>query len=179
MKRAIRSRVVIEDHGKLIRRHPHVLGGSRLLPPDRPSTGGRGLRSGEEPRAPGALRIDPACRRAGAYKVQQSAAALGFDWPSLRGGEMREEPGAERCISQRGGGQNRRRIWRLAICRRQRGPFFKDKSGAGFGESPAKIHGSLCLYCGESGLEPAAVQQLFVGGAGPLVGRGQGGGKNN
>ena len=80
---------------KLIRRHPHVFESSRAATAaqadgswEKAKELERGAKKG------GAIPIDaglPALL--GAYKVQQRAAALGFDWPSLEGAveKLREE----------------------------------------------------------------------------------------
>lgn len=89
------ERVINGISAKLIRRHPHVFGGDRAVS----VTGATGrweqIKEQEKgPALPGSIRIDaglPALL--GAYKVQQRAATLGFDWPSLEGAveKLREE----------------------------------------------------------------------------------------
>jgi nucleoside triphosphate diphosphatase len=81
--------------GKLIRRHPHVFGEARHLPPDAVKAlwgeikagekAERALRRGLAPDAPQSVlagvssALPPAQR---AVKLQDKAAAVGFDWPS-------------------------------------------------------------------------------------------------
>jgi len=81
---------------KLIRRHPHVYGESKVKDGDhayrqwqqikKSEQGGASL-LGEQPRALPAL--------VAAYRVQEKAGAVGFDWPDVTGtlGKVREETG--------------------------------------------------------------------------------------
>ncbi|HHW74381.1 MAG TPA: nucleoside triphosphate pyrophosphohydrolase [Firmicutes bacterium] len=89
------ERVIEGISAKLIRRHPHVFGGSRASSTGQAVDRWERVKEREKsPGAPGALRIDPGLPSLlGAYKVQQRAAALGFDWPSLEGAvaKVREE----------------------------------------------------------------------------------------
>ena len=80
---------------KLIRRHPHVYGDTQISNGDaayrqwqetkQGEKGGKGSLLGEQPRGLPAL--------VGAYRVQEKAAAVGFDWPSPDGPlrKVREE----------------------------------------------------------------------------------------
>jgi len=80
---------------KLIRRHPHVYGGAELSGGEaayrqwqeikRDEKGGAGSLLGEHPKGLPAL--------VGAYRTQEKAAAVGFDWPSPEGAfaKVREE----------------------------------------------------------------------------------------
>lgn len=80
---------------KLIRRHPHVFGAERAA--TEAQAVGRWERIKEQERnavGRAAIQVDPglpALLRA--YKIQQRAAGLGFDWPSLEGAvaKLREE----------------------------------------------------------------------------------------
>jgi len=72
---------------KLIRRHPHVYGGAAVADGDaayrqwqeikRQEKGGEGSLLGEQPKGLPAL--------VAAYRVQEKAGAVGFDWPSADG----------------------------------------------------------------------------------------------
>jgi MazG family protein len=80
---------------KLIRRHPHVYGSSEIADGDaayrqwqeikRHEKGGNGSLLGETPRGLPAL--------VAAYRLQEKAGAVGFDWPNADGafGKIREE----------------------------------------------------------------------------------------
>lgn len=80
---------------KLIRRHPHVFGISRESTPA--GAIGRWEQVKELEKGAGAagrIQVDPALPALlRAYKIQQKAAALGFDWPSLEGAveKLKEE----------------------------------------------------------------------------------------
>ncbi len=89
------DRVIRGLSEKLIRRHPHVFGTVRAA--SEAQAVGRWERIKEQERnavGKGAIQVDPglpALLRA--YKIQQRAANLGFDWPSLDGAvaKLREE----------------------------------------------------------------------------------------
>jgi tetrapyrrole methylase family protein / MazG family protein len=80
---------------KLIRRHPHVYGDAQVSNGEaayrqwqeikKLEKGGKGSLLGEQPKGLPAL--------VAAYRVQEKAAAVGFDWPDARGplGKVREE----------------------------------------------------------------------------------------
>src|SRR5438105_203468 len=80
---------------KLIRRHPHVYGGSEVRDGDaayrqwqeikQRERGGQGSLLGEQPKGLPAL--------VAAYRIQEKAAAVGFDWPTREGplAKVREE----------------------------------------------------------------------------------------
>ena len=83
-------------HEKLVRRHPHVFGDAEARTPGRVRERWEALKTEQEGRegifhdVPGSL---PALLRA--RKVQRRAAAVGYDWPDLRGpfAKVREELG--------------------------------------------------------------------------------------
>lgn len=89
------ERVINGISEKLIRRHPHVFGTDRAA--SEAQAVGRWEQIKEQERnavGKGTIQVDPglpALLRA--YKIQQRAAGLGFDWPSLEGAveKLREE----------------------------------------------------------------------------------------
>lgn len=83
---------------KLIRRHPHVFGTGRVTSPA--GAVGRWEQVKELEKGAGAagrMQVDPALPALlRAHKIQQNAASLGFDWPSLEGAvEKLKEEAAE------------------------------------------------------------------------------------
>ena len=100
------GRVINGISAKLIRRHPHVFGSARAASAGQAVERWEKVKEREKsPGAPGSLRIDPGLPALlGAFKVQQRAAALGFDWPSVEGAvaKLREEA-AELEDAYRGG----------------------------------------------------------------------------
>ena len=85
---------------KLVRRHPHVYGGAAIADGQRAYQQWQEIKKGEKPRAgkePSLLGDQPKGLPAlvAAYRLQEKAAAVGFDWPSLAGpvAKIREEIG--------------------------------------------------------------------------------------
>ena len=98
--------VVRDVHVKLVRRHPHVFGDAEARTPGRVRERWEALKTEQEGRegifhdVPEAL---PALLRA--RKVQRRAAAVGYDWPDLKGplAKVREElDELEEAIAQAG-----------------------------------------------------------------------------
>lgn len=89
------DKVIDGISAKLIRRHPHVFGTGRAASAVQATGCWERAKDQEKgSQAGGFIRIDPGLPALlGAYKVQQRAAALGFDWPTLEGAveKLREE----------------------------------------------------------------------------------------
>jgi MazG family protein len=83
-------------HEKLVRRHPHVFGDAEARTPGRVRARWEALKTEQEGRE-GVFHDVPASFPAllQARKLQQRAAAVGYDWPDLQGpfAKMREELG--------------------------------------------------------------------------------------
>lgn len=83
---------------KLIRRHPHVFGAGRAASAKQAVDRWERIKELEKGSGiAGRMQVDPALPALlRAYKIQQQAAALGFDWPSLEGAvEKLQEEAAE------------------------------------------------------------------------------------
>ncbi len=95
------ERVAVAVHEKLVRRHPHVFGDAEARTPERVRERWEALKTEQEGRE-GVFHDVPESLPAllHARKVQRRAAAVGYDWPDLRGplakateeiGELAEE----------------------------------------------------------------------------------------
>ena len=96
---------------KLIRRHPHVYGDKKLADGEAAFQQWQEIKKAEKQRSaspPSLLGDQPKGLPAlvAAYRLQEKAAAVGFDWPDLAGpvGKMREELAEiEHALAERGG----------------------------------------------------------------------------